>query len=75
METLDERRETLCLNFAKRCLKNEKARKMFPMNYKEHAMKTRNNDLYKVQHANTERFKNSALIYMQNLLNEDNKLK
>ena len=73
IETLDERRENLCLNFAKRCLKNEKARKMFPMNHKDHTMKTRNNDIFKVQFANTERLQKSALIYMQKLLNEDNK--
>ena len=73
METLDKRRERLCLNFAKRCLRNEKASKMFPINHKNHSMKTRNKEIYRVQHANTERLKNSALIYMQKLLNQENK--
>ena len=33
-------------------------------------METRNPEKYRVQKANTERLKRSALVYMQNLLNE-----
>ena len=33
-------------------------------------METRKQEVYKVEHANTQRYKNSAIIYMQNLLNE-----
>ena len=73
METLDERREKLCLNFAKRCLRNEKTSKSFPENSKNHVMKNRKQEKYQVQHANTKRFKESALIYMQNLLNQQEK--
>ena len=43
---------------------------MFPKNIKTHNMETRNQEIYKVEHSNTERYKNSAIIYMQNLLNE-----
>ena len=43
---------------------------MFPKNIKTHNMETRKQEIYKVEHANTERYKNSAIIYMQNLLNE-----
>jgi hypothetical protein len=32
---------------------------------------TRNPEKYLVQHANTERLRKSAIIYMQNLLNEN----
>ena len=73
METLDERREKLCLKFAKRCLRNEKTIKNFPENSKNHVMKTRKQEKYQVQYANTKRFKESALIYMQNLLNQQEK--
>ena len=73
IETLDERRESLCLKFAKRCIKNEKATNMFPLNKKKHLMNTRNIEKYKVEHANTERFKTSPIIYMQNLLNQNEK--
>ena len=44
---------------------------MFPENKKMHKMETRNPEKYLVQHANTERLRKSAIIYMQNLLNEN----
>ena len=43
---------------------------MFPLNLKTHNMETRETEKFKVQHALTDRLKNSALIYMQNLLNK-----
>ena len=43
---------------------------MFPRNTKQHEMETRKQEVYKVEHANTQRYRNSAIIYMQNLLNE-----
>ena len=52
-------------------LKHEELKNMFPENTKEHSMKTRNNDLYQVQHANTGRLQDSAIIDMQKLLNND----
>ena len=73
LENLKSRREELCLNFAIKCTKNEKMKHMFPLNPKLHKMETRNVDKYQVYHAKTERFKDSAIIYMQNLLNEHEK--
>ena len=70
IETLEERRKNLCLRFAKKYLTNEKAEKMFPLNEKRHNMDTRKTEKYKVNHAHTDRLKNFSLIYMQNLLNE-----
>ena len=70
LETLKERRKSLCLRFALKSLENENEMKMFPMNEKVHKMKTRKSDILKVQHANTSRLKNSALVYMQNIVNE-----
>ena len=58
------------MKFAQSCVKNPKLLEMFPKNIKTHNMETRKQDIYKVEHANTERYKNSAIIYMQNLLNE-----
>ena len=71
LETLEERRENLCLRFARKCVRNEKTKSMFPLNIKEHKMKTRNFEKYEVQHANTDRLRKSAIIYMQNLLNKN----
>ena len=47
---------------------------MFPKNSKKHDMITRNPEVYKVQFANTERLKNSPIIYMQELLNENEEI-
>ena len=71
LETLENRREELCLAFAQKCTKNEKMKHMFPLNDKSHNMNTRNDEKYKVQFANTDRLKDSAIIYMQNILNEN----
>ena len=46
---------------------------MFPENIKTHTMTFRNTEKYEVQHANTARLKKSAIIYMQQLLNEHEK--
>ena len=70
MESLFDRRENLCLNFALKCVRNPKTKHMFPESKKTHQMETRKSEKYEVQHANTERLKKSAVIYMQNLLNE-----
>ena len=44
---------------------------MFPLNENLHSMKQRVQNKFTVQHANTERLKNYSIIYMQNLLNEN----
>ena len=71
MEILEQRRENLCLKFANKCTKIQKTRDIFPENKKLHETKTRNTEKFKGQHANTERLKKSSVIYMQNLLNEN----
>ena len=70
LETLNNRREYLCLTFAQRSSKHPTIRKMFPLNEKAHKMNTRNPMKFKVQFAHNERLKKSPIIYMQNLLNE-----
>ena len=57
LESLHDRRENLCLNFAIKCTKNKKLENMFPKTSKKHEMITRNPEVYKVQFANTERLK------------------
>ena len=71
LETLSSRRETLCLNFALKCAKNPKLQHMFPLNEKNHNMETRKEEKYKVEFANTDRKKDSPIIYMQKLLNQN----
>ena len=71
IESLKERRESLCLDFAKKCLKNPKMKGLFPNNKKVHPMETRFEEFFEVNHAKTERLKNSPIIYMQKLLNDN----
>ena len=70
LENLSERRDNLCLAFALKTSKNEKFRDMFPLKSKEHPMNTRKPEKFEVQHAHTERLKQSTVIFMQNLLND-----
>ena len=69
LENLSDRRESLCLEFAKKCLKNDKMKKYFPRNNKTHIMKTRNTEEFQIDNAHTERLKDSPIVYMQGLLN------
>ena len=70
LETLGSRREYLSLTFAQKCAANEKTEHMFPLDSKLHDMETRKAKKFKVQKANTDSLKFVAIIYMQNMLNE-----
>ena len=70
LDSLKDRREELCYKFAKKCIKSEKSKDMFPIREKEHEMKIREEEKFIVQHANTERLQKSSITYMQRLLNK-----
>ena len=61
----------LCKNFAINCVKNARTKKHFKFTEKTHAMKTREQRVYNVAFANTERFRRSTIPYLQRLLNKD----
>ena len=69
LKRLDARRENLCLNFAKKCLKNDKLKYMFPKNNKSHCMNLRKEDIMKINKKRTTRYEKSAIPYMTKLLN------
>ena len=73
LQTLEHRRENLCLKFAKESIENNILNDLFPEYENNHLMKTRYNEKFKVLYANTDRMKNSSIIYMQNLLNKEYK--
>ena len=75
MDSLEVRRENLCLKFAKACVRNEKLSDMFPRNSKNHLMEKRGRETFYVKKAKTERLRKSAVVNMQNLLNKDVKEK
>ena len=75
LQTLNQRRKMLCLKFARKCLMNEKVRKIFPKNTSKHKMKKRKTKPFKQSKINTERYKKSAIPYMRRLLNKDEEIK
>ena len=72
LKNLNVRRENICLNFAKKCLKNDKVKNMFPKRINLHKMKKRSQEIYKINMAKTKRYKKSAIPYMARILNNDN---
>ena len=52
-------------------LENDKTKDIFKLNDKNHDMKTRKKEKYEVNYANTGRYKDSAIPYMQRLLNNE----
>ena len=71
MQRLSERRNILCLKFAKKSLKIDNFGHLFPLNSKFHDMKTRKSDYYKVSKSYSKRYLQSAIPSMQRLLNRD----
>ena len=71
MESLNMRREKQNLSFAKKCLKIDNMKTLFPINSKFHSMNTRNILKYQEKKAKKERYKKSSVISMQKLLNND----
>ena len=69
LATLSDRRKKLCLKFAKNCAKNELTSDLFPLNLA--GLNTRGKLKYLVTHANTDRYKDSPVPYLQRLLNEN----
>ena len=55
IQTLEKRREILCLKFAKNCLKDEKLKKFFPVKKNEHKMKKSNTMKFKTHKTRKER--------------------
>ena len=65
---LSERREKMCVKFAKNCAQNELTKDLFPLNPAD-GLETRNKEPYRVLFANTDRLRDSAVPYLQRLLN------
>ena len=68
--TLSERRTQMCLVFAKKCVKTEQTKSMFPRNPTSH-YNLRKPEKFLVTHAKSDRLKNSAIPFMQKLLNSN----
>ena len=71
LETLESCRKKILLKFAKTSITYGHFRDLFPLRGKTHHMKTRIKEKYRVFHANTERYKDSPILAMQRMLNEN----
>ena len=67
LESLHNRREKMCLKFAKNCI--------FSKNESNHKMIKRKSKLYAEKLIKTKRYKNSAIPYMVRLLNKEEQKK
>ena len=73
LQSLGERRESLCLKFAEKCLRTDKFKSMFPKKTKLHCMSKRYQEKFMVKDTWTERYKRSAIPYMIKLLNDEDR--
>ena len=69
LETLFQRRQKRCLDFAKKCVKHPKLKDLFPFNPETSKYDLRNRELFKINFAHTSRYKQSAIPFCQRLLN------
>ena len=69
LQSLHDRRDFICFKFAKKSLRIENFKKMFPTQKQLHSMKKRNQKKYVENYAQTERYKKSSIPSMQRLLN------
>ena len=73
LKTLKQRREEKCLSFSLKCLKHPQLKRLFPRNDNPHSL--RNTDEFKINFANTEHYRKSAIPYCQRMLNNHAKTK
>ena len=66
LETLEVRRQKLCLSFGKKCLLNSKHRSLFPWNIPLHNHNLREQNLFTVVEARTERLRRSSILLNSN---------
>ena len=71
LESLVDRREQLCLKFARSTLGNENVKDMFPLNTPDCPTEIRDREPFTVTFARTDRLKKSSIPHMQRLLNDN----
>ena len=71
IDSLNQRRESMALKFAKNSLNDKNFSKLFPLRMTRHQMNVRNSEKFHVNHSNTKRYKESAVPFLQELLNKE----
>ena len=69
-QTLFDRRQKRCLDFASKCVKHTKNRRLFPLNPVTSEHYLRYKEVFHVNFASTETYKKSAIPFCQRLLND-----
>ena len=69
--TLSERREKRCLDFAVKCLKHPRNKRIFPHN-PSHNNRVRESEPFQVNFGRTDTYRDSAVPFCQRLLNQHN---
>ena len=67
MVSLADRRNILCLKFAKKSLKVENFGHLFPISSKQHGMRKRHSDVFQINKCNRQRYLKSAIPAMQRI--------
>ena len=70
LETLHSRREKRCENFSLKCVKHHKNQRLFPLNTRKHGLEQNSREMFVVNWARTESYRQSAIPYCQRLLNK-----
>ena len=70
LETLYERREKRCLDFALKSIKHERNSRIFPLKASKNEYEVREKEKFHVNFARTSSYQNSAIPYCQRKLNE-----
>ena len=70
LETLFDRRQRRCLDFAVKCVKHPRNRRLFPLNVNQDNHDIRRPEVFAVNFARTSNYKDSAIPFCQRLLNE-----
>ena len=71
LDTLTNRHETISLKFAKDGIKYKTLTDLLVKRSETNHREVKKHEAYNVAFANTDRMKDSTVIYLQNLLNED----
>ena len=66
LDTLEKRRQELCLNFTEKCLVNERTSEMFPRKSNKRRLKIK--EIFKNTFAKTERLKKSCIPQLQRMM-------
>ena len=70
LQTLFQRRQNRCLDFARKCTQQPKLKNLFPLNPETSSYEFRRKEIFKINFAHTSRYRQSTIPFCQRLLND-----